>query len=125
MYEALVVLVMMYNSSCCVAPKSAQEKLDIVHTHHLRSIWNYRNPNIVSNINLYVHRRCNVEPLSARVDRNRWRLLGHVFSGPCGGPANISLVFAIIVDVLSDKSCGSKIFMSQNLTYYTSLKRSN
>ena len=31
----------------------------------------------------------------------------------------------VIVDVLSDKSCGSKNFMSQNLTYYTSLKRSD
>ena len=31
----------------------------------------------------------------------------------------------ILVDVLSDKSCGSKNFMSQNLIYYTSLKRSN
>ena len=40
-----------------------------------------------------LYRRCNVEPLSARVDRNR--LLGHVFSGPCDGPAYISLIFAI------------------------------
>ena len=30
-----------------------------------------------------------------------------------------------VVDVLSDKSCGSKNFMSQNLTFYTSLERSN
>ena len=54
---------------------------------------NYRHPGIISNDNLY--RRCNVEPLSARVDRNRWRMLGHVLRGPSDGPAYSSLVFAI------------------------------
>ena len=93
LYEALVVSVMMYNSSCWAAPKSVLEKLDIVHRRHLRSILNYRYPNVISNVNLY--RRCNVEPLSARVDRNRWRMLGHVLRGPSDGPAYSSLVFAI------------------------------
>ena len=84
---------MMYNSSCWAAPKSVLDKLDIVHRRHLRSILNYRYPNVISNVNLY--RRCNAEPLSARVDRNRWRMLGHVLRGPCDGPAYSSLVFAI------------------------------
>ena len=40
-------------------------------------------------------------------------------------PATSAFCIApFIVDVLSDKSCGSKNFMSQNLTYYASLKRS-
>ena len=83
----------MYNSSCLAAPKSIVEKLDIVHRCHLRNILNYRYPNKISNVNLY--RRCNVEPLSARVDRNRWRMLGHVLRGPSNGPAYSSLVFAV------------------------------
>ena len=44
-------------------------------------------------MNLY--KRCNAEPLSVRVDRNRWRMLGHVLRGPIIGPAYTSLVFAI------------------------------
>ena len=93
LYEALVVSVMMYNSSCWAAPKSVLEKLDVVHRRHLRSILNYRYPNIISNVNLY--KRCNAEPLSVRVERNRWRMLGHVLRGPTDGPAYSSLVFAI------------------------------
>ena len=93
LYEALVVSVMMYNSSCWAAPKSMLDKLDVVHRRHLRSILNYKYPNIISNDNLY--KRCNVEPLSVRVDRNRWRMLGHVLRGPAEGPAYTSLVFAI------------------------------
>ena len=93
LYEALVVSVMMYNSSCWAAPKSVLEKLDVVHRRHLRSILNYRYPNIISNKNLYS--RCNAEPLSVRVDRNRWRMLGHVLRGPSNGPAYTSLVYAI------------------------------
>ena len=93
LYEALVVSVMMYNSSCWAVPKCVLEKLDVVHRRHLRKILNYRYPNIISNDNLY--KRCNVEPLSVRVDRNRWRMLGHVLRGPTEGPAYSSLVFAI------------------------------
>ena len=93
LYEALVVSVMMYNSSCWAAPKSVLDKLDVVHRRHLRSILNYRYPNIISNVNLY--KRCNAEPLSVRVERNRWRMLGHVLRGPTDGPAYSSLVFAI------------------------------
>ena len=93
LYEALVVSVMMYNSSCWAAPKSVLEKLDIAHRRHLRSILNYSYPNIISNKNLY--KRCNTEPLSVRVDRSRWRMLGHVLRGPVDGPAYTSLVFAV------------------------------
>ena len=34
-----------------------------------------------------LYKPCNVEPLSVRVDRNRWRMLGHVLRGPTEGPA--------------------------------------
>ena len=84
---------MMYNSSCWAAPKTVLNKLDVVHRRHLRTILNYKYPNIISNKNLY--KRCKCEPLSVRVDRNRWRLLGHVLRGPINGPAYSSLMFAV------------------------------
>ena len=93
LYEALVVSVLMYNSSCWAAPKSVLEKLDVVHRRHLRSILNYKYPNIISNENLY--KRCNCEPLSVRVHRSRWRMFGHVLRGPENGPAFSSLTFAV------------------------------
>ena len=74
LYEALVVSVMTYHSSCWAAPKSVLEKLDVVHRRHLRNILNYRYPNTISNENLY--KRCNVKRLTVRVDRSRRRMLG-------------------------------------------------
>ena len=93
LYEALVVSVLMYNSSCWAAPMSALDKLDKAHRRHLRSILNYKYPHFISNDNLY--KRCNTEPLSARVARSRWRMLGHVLRGPTDGPAYSSLRFAV------------------------------
>ena len=95
LYETLVVSVLMYNSSCRAAPKAALEKLDVVHRRHLRCILNYNYPSIISNVNLY--KGCETEPLSARVQRNRRKMLGHVvvLRGPVDGPAYTSLVFAI------------------------------
>ena len=72
---------------------SALDKLDKAHRRHLRSILNYKYPHFISNDNLY--KRCNTEPLSARVARSRWRMLGHVLPGPTDGPAYSSLRFAV------------------------------
>ena len=93
LYNALVVSVLMYNSCCWAVPKNLLEKLDIVHRRHLRHILNIRYPGVISNVNLY--KRCNTEPLSSKVVRSRWRMLGHVLRGPVDGPAFSSLVFAI------------------------------
>ena len=35
------------------------------------------------------------EPMSVRVNRSRWRMLGHVLREPLDGPALTSLVFAV------------------------------
>ena len=93
LYNALVVSVLMYNSSCWAVPKIFLEKLDVVHRRHLRTILNIKYPGVISNINLY--KRCNAEPLSEKVARSRWRMLGHVLRGPVDGPAFSSLIFAI------------------------------
>ena len=93
LYEALVVSVLLYNCCCWAAPKATLEALDVTHRRHLRTILKYRYPHIISNKNLY--KRCNTEPLSARVKHSRWRMLGHVLRGPIDGPAYSSLVFAV------------------------------
>ena len=67
-----------YNSSCLAAPKAVLEELDVVHRRHLRKILNYKYPGVISNANMY--KRCNSEPLSARVEKSRRRMLGHVLS---------------------------------------------
>ena len=59
------------------------EKLDVVHRCHLRNIFIYRYPKIMSIENLCKH--CNAVPLSVRVDRNRWKMLGHDLHGPTEG----------------------------------------
>ena len=81
LYEALVVSVIMYSSSCW----AVSEKIDVVHRRHLMNILNYRYPNINSNENWC--KRCYFEALSVRVDRNRWRMLGHILRGSTEGPA--------------------------------------
>ena len=93
LYEALVVSVLMYNSSWWAAPKASLDKLDVVHRRHLRTILNYKYPSVISNVNLYI--RCDSEPLSAKVERSRWKMLGHGLRGPVEGPAYTSLVFTI------------------------------
>ena len=44
------------------------------------SILNMKYPGVISNKNLY--KRCNAEPLSEKVTRSRWRMLGHDLWGP-------------------------------------------
>ena len=89
----LVVSVMMYNCSCWAVSQTVIAKLDVVHRRHLRSILDYHYPYKISNVNLY--KRTGTEPLSVRVNRSRWRMLGHVLRGPLDGPALTSLVFAV------------------------------
>ena len=83
----------MYNSSCWAVLQIFLEKLDVVHRRHLRSILKIKWPGVVSNKNLY--ERCQTEPLSAKVERCRWRMFGYVLRGPVDGPAFSSLIFAI------------------------------
>ena len=87
LYEALVVSVFMYNFSCWTAPKTFLEKFYVVHSRYLRIILSYKYTGVISNANLY--KRCNSEPLSAKVEKSRRRMLGHVLSlrGPDNGPA--------------------------------------
>ena len=92
-YEAQVVSVLMYGSCSWAAPKHVLEKLDTTHRRHLRSIMNITWPHVISNVNLY--KRCEVVPLTERVERSRWTMLGHVLRLPENSPAALALTFAL------------------------------
>jgi hypothetical protein len=93
-YEAQVVSVIMYNSSCWAAPKVVLEKLNVCHRKHLRQILNIRWPfGFISNKTLYA--KCNTTPLSERAEYSRWKMLGHVLRSPENSPAQAALCFAV------------------------------
>ena len=96
-YEAQVVSILLYNCNSWAAPQKSLEELDVVHRRHLRRILNIRWPTgVISNATLYA--RCNVTPLSTRVNWFRWRLLGHILRGAEDSPAYLSILFAINSD---------------------------
>ena len=83
LYSALVVSVLMYNSSCCADPQIFLERLDVVHRRKLPHTMNIKYPGVITKI------------ISSKVPRSRWKMFGHVLRGPIDGPAFSSLVFAI------------------------------
>ena len=50
-------------------------------------------PNVIRNVTLY--KRCEVVPLSERVARARWRMLGHILRSDNNSPAQLALHFAV------------------------------
>ena len=93
-YEAQVVSVILYNSGSWSPTKSSLNHLDICHRKHLRSILNIKWPQgFINNVTLY--RRCDTEPLSVRVHRSRWKLLGHILRSPTETPASSALKFSV------------------------------
>ena len=93
-YEALVVSVIMYNSSSWAAPNDILEKLDVCHRKHLRQLLNIKYPNNISNKKLYD--LCSTTPLSKRVKLSRWKMFGHILRSPENSPAALSLYFAVV-----------------------------
>ena len=93
-YEAQVVSVIMYNSGSWSPTKSSLNHLDICHRKHLRSILNIKWPQgFINNVTLC--RRCQTEPLSMRVHRSRWKLLGHILRSHTETPAAVALKFSV------------------------------
>ena len=69
LYEALVVSVLMYNSSCWAAPKSVLEKLYIAHRRHLRSI-------LITNILISFPTRICINAAIANHCQLKWLVVG-------------------------------------------------
>ena len=55
---------------------------------------------VLSNEALYA--RCYVTPLSVRVSKFRWRMLGHILRGQEDSPAYTSMLFAINSDIFME-----------------------
>lgn len=93
MYGALVVPVVMYNSSCSALTQAEEKKLDAMHRNHLRAIIGIRWPRRITNERLY--NQCKVAAtLSPRVRVFRWRMFGHVLRMDSESPAQLSMDFA-------------------------------
>ena len=93
-YEAQVVSVLVYNCGCWSAPKHVLSKLDTCHRKHLRRICNiYWPTGVISNKELY--RRCQAIPMTERVRKARWTLLGHILRMDDNCPPVLAIRFAI------------------------------
>lgn len=93
LYEAFVTPVLLYNCNSWAAPQNVLNKLDVCQRKHLRRIVKMTYPIIISNKDLYA--RCNVTPLSERVTKSRWKMLGHILRSDCNSPAQLALSFAV------------------------------
>ena len=98
-YEAQVVSVLLYNCGCWSAPKHIMSKLDTCQRRHLRRILNVSWPTgVISNRELY--RRCQAVPITERVRKSRWTLLGHILRMDDNCPPVLALRFAVTSDNL-------------------------
>jgi len=93
LYEAFVTPVLLYNSNSWAAPQNILNKIDVCQRRHLRRIIKMTYPIIISNKDLY--NRCNVTPLSERVTKSRWKMLGHILRSDCNSPAQLAISFAV------------------------------
>ena len=94
LYEALVTSVLLYNCSSWGATKSVLDSVDVLQRKHLRQILRIFWPNTIINENLY--KRCQVRPLTERIAKARWKMLGHVLRSGESTPAYLSFRFACL-----------------------------
>ena len=99
LYESLVISVLLYNCSSWAAPAHVLEKLNVMQRKHLRKLLNIYWPAVISNEALY--KRCNVRPITVRIEESRWKMLGHILRSSNMTPAFQSFQFACI---------GSKVY---------------
>jgi hypothetical protein len=94
LYDAYCTSIMLYNSNSWAATSASIKKLDACHRKHLRTITGHSWPNsLISNKALY--KVCKLEPLSNKVNRSRWTMLGHVLRMDRTSPAQQAIEFAI------------------------------
>ena len=93
LYEALVTPVLLYNCNSWAAPDNILKKVDVCQRKHLRRILNTTYPHIITNKDLYA--RCGVTPLTERVAKSRWKMLGHILRSDCNSPPQLALSFAV------------------------------
>lgn len=85
LYEALVTSILLYNCGCWAGPKKVLESVNVLQRKHLRQILKIFWPNTISNEALY--ERCKLKPLTERINKARWKMLGHVLRSGNSTPA--------------------------------------
>ncbi|KAL5247180.1 hypothetical protein ACHWQZ_G019137 [Mnemiopsis leidyi] len=93
LYEALVTPVLLYNCNSWAAPEKILQKVDVCQRNHLRQIMNCTYPRNIRNKDLYA--RCGVTPLTERVAKSRWKMLGHILRSDCNSPPQLALSFTV------------------------------
>ena len=93
LYEAIVVPIVIYNSNSWALPRKEENKIDAWHRNHLRQILKKTYPIKLTNEELY--NIAQVRPISERVKKYRWDMLGKVLRSPENSPAYCSLIYAI------------------------------
>ena len=94
MYEALVT-----NFSSWAAPEIVMASVDVLYS--LKAAYETDNqqvywPTAISNENLYKTKRCNARPLTERIKKARWKMLGHDLRSGDDTPAFLSFRFACL-----------------------------
>ena len=85
---------MLYNCNSWAVPKAMIDKLDACHRRHLRYITGHCWPkSLITNQALY--ELCNEAPLSSKVAKQRWSMLGHILRMDPDTPAQRALDFAV------------------------------
>ena len=94
LYESLVTSVLLHNCCCWAAPQTVIESVNVLQRKHLRQILGIFWPKIITNDALY--NRCRLTPLNERINKARWKMLGHILrSGNCT-PAYQAFFFAAV-----------------------------
>ena len=93
LYDALITSVLLYNCSSWAVPENILNKLDVQQRKHLKQILKIFWPKI-TNRDLY--KRCNVTPLTRRIEVARWKMLGHILRSGEDTPAFLSFKFACL-----------------------------
>ena len=94
LYNAYCVSIMLYNCNSWAVPKAMLDKLDACHRRHLRYITGHCWPkSLITNQALY--ELCNEAPLSSKVAKQRWSMLGHILRMDPDTPAQRALDFAV------------------------------
>ncbi|OQR89810.1 hypothetical protein ACHHYP_06032 [Achlya hypogyna] len=89
LYNCLVRPVLTYNCGTWALTPTQLDSLDSFHRHQLRLLLGIKYPHYLSSSALYA--RCDAEPLSSYVLRQRWSLFGHILRRPVTIPANRSM----------------------------------
>ena len=83
---------MLYNACAWAPTKATLEKLEAAHRMHMREILKIKWPSTISNIKLYEITKS--KPLSVRVVKARWKMIGKVLRQPELNPSHSALIFA-------------------------------